>query len=59
MGRGALSETQLVELNGIMTNLLDTHFKGQEERQEQRKDEDYDDDVEDNLINQVSRNILM
>ncbi|KAF6021838.1 hypothetical protein EB796_019853 [Bugula neritina] len=50
-GKGALSQAHLQELLNIMINLLNGHFKHQEERQEQRKDEDYDDDVEENLCN--------
>lgn len=53
MGKGALGTAQLEELITIISNLLNTHFKRQEDRQEQRKDEDYDDVVEENLLNEV------
>jgi len=48
-----MAQGNLAELVTILTNLLETHSKRQEERQEQRKDEDYDDVVEEDLLNQV------
>ena len=59
MGKGALGQTHLEELVTIITNLLNTHFKRQEDRQEQRKDEDYDEVVEESLLNEVQCDIIV
>jgi len=59
IGKGALAQSHLEELISIITNLLNTHFKRQEDRQEQRKDEDYDDVVEESLLNEDDEDVYI
>ncbi|XP_071839523.1 importin-5-like [Apostichopus japonicus] len=49
LGRGCLDDAKMQDVAKALNEMMDTHFKRQNERHEQRKDEDYDEDVEENL----------
>ncbi|XP_033637766.1 importin-5-like isoform X2 [Asterias rubens] len=49
LGLGCISNEEMAEIAKTLNDMLEEHFKRQDDRQEKRKDEDYDDVVEENL----------